>query len=75
MRISSFSRRQDVAEFIVTAERSPDWDDAKVRRRLGRAYRIILDSRTKETTADRGEFGDLTRTAEEATAPHEAVPS
>jgi hypothetical protein len=63
-----------MTEFAITAERSPDWDEAEVRRRLGRAYRIILDSKADETTADRGEFGDLTRTAE-ATAPDEAVPS
>jgi hypothetical protein len=62
-------------EFMITAERSPDWDETEVKRRLGRAYRIILDKRAKETTADRGEFGDLTRTAEKATAPDEAVPS
>ena len=64
-----------MSEFMITAERSLDWDEAEVRRRLGRVYRIILDSKAKETTADRGEFGDLTRTAAEATAPHEAMPS
>ena len=64
-----------MTEFIITAERSPDWDEAEVRRRLGRAYRIILDNRSNTTTADRDEFGDLTRTATEATVPDEAVPS
>jgi len=64
-----------MTEFIITAERSPEWDDAEVRRRLDRAYRIILENRSNETTADRGEFGDLTRPAAEATTPDEAVPS
>jgi hypothetical protein len=69
------NKRSRMSEFIITAERSPDWDEAEVRRRLCRVYRIILDSRANETTAGRGEFGDLTRTAAEATAPDEAVPS
>ena len=55
-----------MTEFAITAERSSDWDDAEVRRRLGRAYALILNYRPKGKemgTADRGEFGDQTRTA------------
>jgi hypothetical protein len=56
-----------MAEYRATAARSPNWDAAEVRRRLGRAYTIILESAAKaraaEETADRGEFGDLTRPA------------
>jgi hypothetical protein len=68
-----------MTEFVITAERSPDWDDAEVRRRLGRAYSLILSyegqgrQRQNQDAADRGEFGDPARTAAEATAPHEAV--
>jgi hypothetical protein len=51
--------RRKVADFEVTAIRAPDLDDDEVRRRLGRVYRIILDYKI-ETTADGGEFGDLT---------------
>ena len=55
-----------MSEFIITAERSPDWDEAEVRRRLGRVYRIILDSKAKETV-NGGKFGDLTpSTADDA---------
>ena len=64
-----------MSEFIITAERSPDWDEAEVKRRLGRAFSIILDNTANEKPADRGEFGDLTRSAAEATAPDEAVPA
>ena len=52
--------------FAVTATRASTWDDAEVRRRLGRAYALILNYRTKSkemVTAGRGEFGDLTRPA------------
>ena len=65
-------------QFRVSAVRAPDMDDAEALRRLSRAYTIIIDTdrRTKaQKTADRGEFGDQTRTAEEATAPDKAVPS
>ena len=50
-------------EFIVVAERAPNWDDAEVKRRLGQAYRIILEYNAKRKTADRDEFGDRTRSA------------
>ena len=59
-----------MTEFAITAERSSGWDDAEVRRRLGRAYALILNYRPKSKemrTADRGEFGDLTRTAADDT--------
>ena len=52
--------------FVIVATRSPNWDDAEVRRRLGRAYALILNYKPKTEeyeTADRGEFGDLTRPA------------
>jgi hypothetical protein len=65
-------------QFRVSAVRAPDMDDAEARRRLSRAYTIIIetDRRTKaQKTADQGEFGDLIRTLLEATAPDEAVPS
>ena len=67
-----------MTEFAITAERSSGWDDAEVRRRLGRPYALILNYRPKSkqmTTADRGEFGDQTRPAAEASAPTAAVPS
>ena len=51
-------------EHTIAASRSPIWDDAEVRRRLGRAYALILNYRPKERrTADGGEFGDLTPSA------------
>ncbi len=56
--------------FMVKAERSSAWDDAEIRRRLGRAYALILNYRPKsrdKRTADRGEFGDQTRTAADDT--------
>ena len=49
--------------YAVQAERSPDLDDAEVRRRLGVAYQIILNHHEITETADRGEFGDPARTA------------
>ena len=70
-----------MTEFAITAERSPDWDDAEVRCRLVRAYALILNYRPKNKdlgTADRGEFGDLTRPAASGipvteTEKHESV--
>ena len=59
-----------MAEFAITAERSSDWDDTEVKRRLGRAYALILNYRPKSKemgTADRGEFGDLARPAADNT--------
>ena len=58
-----------MADFMITAERSQEWDDAEVRRRLGRAYSLILSyegqggRKQAHDTADRDEFGDRTRTA------------
>ena len=52
--------------FKVLAVKSPDLDEVEVRRRLARAYAIILQAARRpltQSTADRGEFGDLTRTA------------
>jgi hypothetical protein len=60
------SRRYAVSEYRVTAVRTPDWDDPEVRRRIGRVYALIFQLAAKaraEGTADRGEFGDLTRPA------------
>ena len=53
-----------MTKFIITAERSPDWDDAEVRRRLARCYRLILNYKRdgeSQQTADRDEFGDASR--------------
>jgi hypothetical protein len=57
--------------FQITAARASNLDDAEVRRRICRAYRIILDYAPTIDTADRGEFGDLTRPAagDEPTLP------
>ena len=55
-----------MVEFMISAQRSPDWNEDEVRRRLGKVYRIILDSKAKETV-NGGEFGDLTpSTADDA---------
>ena len=55
-----------MSQYRVSAARAPSLDDGEARRRLARAYAIILQSACEyqaQETADRGEFGDLTRTA------------
>lgn len=41
-----------MAEFVIAAERSPDLDDAEIRRRLSRIYALLLSHRTNEETDD-----------------------
>lgn len=50
-------------QFIVTSTRSPDLDDTEVRKRLGRAYAIILGYTAKKEIADRDSLASTTRTA------------
>ena len=60
-----------MAEFTARAERSPDWDNAEVRRMISRCYRLILAYRRRdesEKTADRDEPGDQARTTADATS-------
>jgi hypothetical protein len=55
-----------MTEFRVIAIHSPDLDDAEVRRRLARAYRIILNYQERIETADGDELGNLTPSAADA---------
>jgi hypothetical protein len=56
-----------MAEFTVSAVRSPNWDDAEVKRRLSAAYRLILSFRPKHA-ADGDEDGDQTPLVSDALA-------
>jgi hypothetical protein len=52
-----------MTEFTISAVHSPDWDDKERRRRIAAVYRTILAYRPDSDATDRGEFGDLTRSA------------
>jgi hypothetical protein len=52
-----------VADCCVAATRSSRFSDEGCKRYLAACHRLILEYAAKKRTADRGEFGDQTRTA------------